>query len=62
MKESFATTQAKSNVVRPACEGEYLKMVKLFNELWVKVKYTGAQYNNPVVQVDEVGAVSNIFV
>ena len=61
VKESFATAQAKSNFVRQACEGEYPKMVKLYNELWVKMKYTGAQYNTPSGQMDEVGVTSNIF-
>jgi len=61
VKESFATAQAKSNFVRQACEGEYPKMVKLYNELWVKMKYTGAQYNTQVGQMEEVGLASNIF-
>jgi len=61
VKESFATAQAKSNFVRQACEGEYPKMVKLYNELWVKMKYTGAQYNTQPGQMEEVGVASNIF-
>jgi hypothetical protein len=61
VKESFATAQAKSNFVRQACEGEYPKMVKLYNELWAKMKYTGAQYNTPTGQMEEVGT-ANIFV
>jgi len=62
VKESLAAAQAKSNFVRQACEGEYPKMVKLYNELWVKMKYTGSQYNTPAGQVDEIGVAANIFV
>jgi len=62
VKESLGAAQAKSNFVRQACEGEYPKMVKLYNELWVKMKYTGAQYSTPAGQVEEVGVVGNIFV
>ena len=62
VKESLGAAQAKSNFVRQACEGEYPKMVKLYNELWFKMKYTGAQYSNPAGQVEDVGVVGNIFV
>jgi len=62
VKDSLAAAQAKSNFVRQACEGEYPKMVKLYSELWVKMKYTGAQYSTNTGQMEEVGMVGDIFV
>jgi len=61
VKDSLALAQAKSNFVRQACEGEYPKMVKLYSELWTKMKYTGAQYSTVTGQMEEVEMGSNIF-
>jgi len=62
MKDCLSSAQAKSNFVKQACEGEYPKMVKLYNELWVKMKYTGSQFSTSSGQLEDGAVVSNIFV
>ena len=46
IKECLSTAQAKSNFVKQTFEGEYPKLVKLYEELWTKLKQTSSQYTN----------------
>ena len=44
LKECLFNAQSKSNFVKQTFEGEYPKLVKLYEELWTKLKYTSNQY------------------
>ena len=44
MKDCLFNAQAKSNFVKQTFEGEYPKLVKLYEELWNKLKYTSNQF------------------
>jgi len=44
LKDTLFTAQEKSNFVKQTFEGEYPKLVKLYEELWGKLKYTSNQY------------------
>ena len=44
LKDCLFDAQAKSNFVKQTFEGEYPKLVKLYEELWNKLKYTSNQY------------------
>ena len=44
LKDCLFNAQAKSNFVKQTFEGEYPKLVKLYEELWSKLKYTSNQY------------------
>ena len=44
MKECLFNAQVKSNFVKQTFEGEYPKLVKLYEELWNKLKYTSNQF------------------
>ena len=46
IKDCLSTAQAKSNFVKQTFEGEYPKLVKLYEELWTKLKQTSRQYTN----------------
>ena len=48
IKDCLSTAQAKSNFVKQTFEGEYPKLVKLYEELWTKLKQTSSQYTNTV--------------
>ena len=46
LKDCLSAAQAKSNFVKQTFEGEYPKLVKLYEELWTKLKQTSSQYTN----------------
>ena len=54
LKECLFNAQAKSNFVKQTFEGEYPKLVKLYEELWSKLKYTSNQYilNSVHLEID----------
>lgn len=54
LKDCLFSAQAKSNFVKQTFEGEYPKLVKLYEELWTKLKYTSNQYilNSVHLEID----------
>ena len=44
IKDCLFNAQTKSNFVKQTFEGEYPKLVKLYEELWNKLKYTSNQF------------------
>jgi len=62
IKESLEVAQAKSNFVKQACEGEYPKLIKLYIELWSKLRNTGSQFSVSTGNIDDTtGSSINLF-
>lgn len=58
---ALSNAAAKSNFVKQALEGEYPKLVRLYCELWGRLRATAQQYNTVTLQPDEAIVIEDPF-
>jgi len=58
---AFSAAAAKSNFVKQAFEGEYPKLVRLYCELWSRLRSTSQQYSTTTLQVEDTIVIEDPF-